>query len=163
MYSKFKRHQTKNIILLSATACALFLIMACSSDDNPTTPIVFQDTAPIKAMVEGNWTVTNYIDHTLVQTDHFTGYTFNFASSGVLTAFNGTDTVTGTWSVTNDQTIDDSSSDFIDLNIAFVAPPDFEDISDDWDFISKSETKLELIDVSGSSDNTDYLTFEKVN
>lgn len=81
----------------------------------------------------------------------------------MLTAFNGTDTVTGTWSVTNDQTIDDSSSDFIDLNIAFVAPPDFEDISDDWDFISKSETKLELIDVSGSSDNTDYLTFEKVN
>jgi len=38
---------------------------------------------------------------------------------------------------------------------------DFEDLNDDWDFISQSATKVELIDVSGGNGGTDYLTFEK--
>ena len=37
----------------------------------------------------------------------------------------------------------------------------FEDLNDDWDFISQSSTKIELIDVSGGNGGTDYLTFEK--
>jgi hypothetical protein len=38
---------------------------------------------------------------------------------------------------------------------------DFEDLNDDWDFISQSANKIELLDVSGGSGETDYLTFEK--
>jgi hypothetical protein len=38
---------------------------------------------------------------------------------------------------------------------------DFEDLNDDWDIISRSSTKIELIDISGGNGGTDYLTFEK--
>jgi hypothetical protein len=54
-----------------------------------------------------------------------------------------------------------SSSDDLDFNISFASPPDFEELSDDWDFISQSSSKIELIDVSGGNGGTDYLTFEK--
>jgi len=49
----------------------------------------------------------------------------------------------------------------LDFNIFFASPPDFEDLSDDWDFISHTSTKIELIDMSGGNGGTDYLTFEK--
>jgi hypothetical protein len=39
---------------------------------------------------------------------------------------------------------------------------DFEDLVDDWDFISVSNTKIELIDISGGNGGTDYLTFERL-
>jgi hypothetical protein len=43
------------------------------------------------------------------------------------------------------------------------APADFiDDLSDDWDILSYSATKIELIDVSGGNGGTDYLTFEKI-
>ena len=38
---------------------------------------------------------------------------------------------------------------------------DFEDLNDDWDIISQSSSKIELIDISGGNGGTDYLTFEK--
>jgi hypothetical protein len=49
----------------------------------------------------------------------------------------------------------------LDFNIFFAAPPDFENLSDDWDFILYKSTKIELIDMSGGNGGTDYLTFEK--
>lgn len=37
----------------------------------------------------------------------------------------------------------------------------FEDLNDNWDFVTHSSTKIELIDSSGGNGETDYLTFEK--
>ena len=37
----------------------------------------------------------------------------------------------------------------------------FEELNDDWDVVSQSATKIELIDVSGGNGGTDYLTFER--
>ena len=76
-------------------------------------------------------------------------------------------TVNGSWSITDDD--DDSSDDDsdgdssndIDFNIVFNAPDDFTELSDDWDIISKSDSKIELIDISGGNGGTDLLTFEK--
>jgi len=141
-----------------------FSANSCSSSDKPLPIVPPASTATISATAsQGTWHVTKYVDHTLDQTDHFTGYTFTFGANNVLTATNadGTITVTGTWSVTNNQTGDDSPNNPIDFNILFSTPADFEDISDDWDIISISATKIEMTDVSGSSSNTDFITFEK--
>ena len=43
----------------------------------------------------------------------------------------------------------------------FVAPPDFEDLTDDWDIVSRTNTQVQLIDISGGGGGTDYLTFQK--
>ncbi len=49
----------------------------------------------------------------------------------------------------------------ISILILHLFTTDFEELSDDWDIISHSSTKIELIDISGGNGGTDYLTFEK--
>ena len=136
----------------------LLLLSSCSSDDDNSTDNGTQD--QIENNVEdGTWQITKFIDSGDVETNHFTGYNFTFNSSGVLNANNGTNSYNGSWSITDSSS--SSSSDDFDFNISFASPTDFEELSDDWDFISQTSTKIELIDVSGGNGGTDYLTFEK--
>lgn len=77
-----------------------------------------------------------------------------------MNASNGTNNFDGTWSITGSNSGDDSQND-LELNINFNLSNDFEDLNDDWDFISQSPVKIELIDISGGNGGTDYLTFGK--
>lgn len=49
----------------------------------------------------------------------------------------------------------------IDFNIFFSAPVDFAELSEDWNIVSYTATKIELIHQSGGNGDTDLLTFEK--
>jgi hypothetical protein len=151
----------KKIILIPMLFCLFMLNVAsmCSSDDDSNTT---QDPTPvINTAAQGTWRVTSYIDSGNDETNHFTGYNFTFGSGGVLTATNGSNTVTGTWSVTNDDSNDDSPSNDLDFNIGFSAPANFADLTDDWDIVSYSDTTISLIDVSGGNGGTDTLIFTK--
>ncbi len=108
----------------------------------------------------GTWRITRFIDSGTDETYHFNGYNFTFNSSGVVNANNGTNSYNGSWSITDSNSNDDSTDD-LDFNINFNLTNEFEELNDDWDFISQSATKIELIDVSGGNGGTDYLTFEK--
>lgn len=78
----------------------------------------------------------------------------------MLTASNGTTMYSGSWSVTDSNSNDDTLSD-LDFTILFTDPANFAALSDDWDIQSRTASKIELIDVSGGNGGTDYLTFEK--
>ena len=54
-----------------------------------------------------------------------------------------------------------TSSGDIDFNIFFASPADFSELSEDWDIITNSSSKIELMHVSGGNGGTDLLTFEK--
>ena len=138
------------------------MLSSCSSnDDDGGSNSNATEIAAIENTVEsGSWRITYFYDTDSDETNNFTGYTFSFGSDGVLTASNATNTHTGSWSIT-DSSSSSSSSDDIDFNIAFSAPPNFEELSDDWEIIMRSSTKIELIDISGGNGGTDYLTFEK--
>lgn len=149
---------------------ALFslLIMSCSTSDdsddtNNNNQNNTQEITQIENEVEaGTWQITSYIDSGQDETNDFTGYDFTFSSNGTLSANNGNITINGSWSVTDSSSSDDSSSDDdIDFNILFSAPPEFSDLSDDWDVVSHTSTRLVLIDVSGGNGGTDNLVFEK--
>ncbi|VXB53996.1 conserved exported hypothetical protein [Flavobacterium sp. 9AF] len=133
----------------------------CSNDDDVSSSN--QDPTPvINAASQGTWRITLYEDSGNNETANFAGYNFTFAASNVLTASNGVNTYTGTWSVTNTDVNDDSSSNDLDFNIAFLSPEMFSnELTDDWDIQSYSSTKIELVDVSGGNGGTDFLTFEK--
>ncbi|WP_083478231.1 hypothetical protein [Lacinutrix himadriensis] len=152
--------KTINLAMLLLFAFTL-LSSTCSSDDDDGNSN--NNSAEINAitnsMESGNWTITYFYDTDSDETSDFNGYTFNFATNGVLTATNGVNTYTGTWSVTDDSS--SSSDSDIDFNIAFSSPPDFEELSDDWDIISYSSTEIKLVDISGGNGGTDYLTFQK--
>lgn len=139
------------------------LSTTCSSDDEG----IYDNSAEIQEVVNlaqsGTWIVTYFFDTDSDETSDFAGYQFSFDSDGILAATNGSSTITGTWSVTNDSSSSNSRTDDddIDFNISFSSPADFEELSDDWDIVSTSTNKIELIDVSGGNGGTDYLTFEK--
>ncbi|NND63794.1 MAG: hypothetical protein HKN48_11460 [Flavobacteriaceae bacterium] len=116
----------------------------------------------------GTWIITYFFDTDSDETSDFNGYIFSFNTDGSLVATKGNNTVTGTWSVQDDSSNnssddDGNSTDDDDFNIFFPVPDtnDFEDLNDDWDIISVSNNKIELIDVSGGNGGTDLLTFEK--
>lgn len=135
----------------------LLLFAACNKDDEDAPAIQDEVQSNIQS---GTWQITKFIDSGEDETDHFTGYNFTFNTSGVLNASNGNNNYGGTWSITGSNSGDDSQND-LDLNISFNLTNDFEDLNDNWDFLSQSPLKIELIDISGGNGGTDYLTFEK--
>jgi len=147
------------ILLLSV----FLLSSTCSSDDDDGTPN--DNSGQIQQiMVEaqsGTWRITSYIDSGQDETSDFSGYNFLFESNGTLTATKDDLTRTGSWSVTDSSSND--SSDDIDFNIFFNVPESdiFEDLNDDWDIVSHSETMIKLRDVSGGNGGTDTLTFQR--
>ncbi|MEQ9466405.1 MAG: hypothetical protein RLN88_03285 [Ekhidna sp.] len=128
---------------------------------NPSTNCTSQIQSTIQANVQsGTWRIKKFVDSDTDETIHFANYNFTFMSSGVLRATNGTNDYEGTWSITDSNSNDDSQDD-LDFNIHFNLTNDFEDLNDDWDFISQSASEIELTDISGGSGETDLLTFEK--
>ncbi|WP_439152040.1 hypothetical protein [Winogradskyella sp.] len=150
------------ILMLSIT----LMSSMCSSDDDDGSPNDYsQQIAQIEDTAEsGTWRITNFNDSGDNETSDFNGYNFTFNSDGSLVATNGSNTMTGTWSITDDSSSDDSNDDDdIDFNIFFPVPDtnDFEDLNDDWDVVTTTSTRIELIDISGGNGGTDMLTFEK--
>lgn len=135
----------------------LLFAMGCTDDDGPSNNTQNEIESDVQ---KGTWKITKFIDSDKDETNDFAGYDFTFLSSGVLRADNGATQYDGTWSITDSNSNDDSQDD-LDFNINFNLANDFEDLNDDWDIISRSSTKIELIDVSGGNGGTDYLTFEK--
>lgn len=129
---------------------------SCSSSDDADVTATINSQEVITTVQSGSWRITNFVDSGVDETDDFNGYVFTFGSDGTLTAVNNAIVINGTWSVDDD----DSSSD-IDLNIFFASPPDFAELTEDWDIVSRSNTQIQLTDVSGGNGGTDFLTFQK--
>ena len=152
--------------LLMMLGFSLMSSMCSNDDDGGSLNNNSQQIAQIESTAEsGSWRITNFNDSGQNETSDFAGYAFTFNSDGSLIASNGSNSLTGTWSVTDDSNSNDDSSsdDDIDFNIFFPVPEsnNFEDLNDDWDITSVSSTRIELIDISGGNGGTDILVFEK--
>lgn len=111
----------------------------------------------------GDWKISYFNDSGVDETSNFSGYSFTFQTDGSLIAHNVSNTYTGTWSITNSDINDDSSSpNDLDFNIFFNLTNLFSELNEDWDIVSYSSTKVELMHVSGGNGGTDYLTFVKI-
>jgi hypothetical protein len=151
----------RNLRFLQLSFCAILLnlVFSCSNDSSSNNSV--DPTPVINTVKTGTWRITFYEDSGVNETTNFTGYNFTFAPSSVLTATNGSNTYTGTWSVTIDNSGDDSPSNDLDFNIAFTSPVNFADLTDDWNILERTDTKIKLVHVSGGNGGTDYITFEK--
>ena len=130
-------------------AFGLFILVGFSSckKDDSTTPST-------SGMIQGLWKVTSYIDSGNNETNHYTGYSFEFKSGGVVTATKSGSTISGTWSTGSD----DSQSK---LYLTFSTAP-FIELNDDWHIMQQTSAIIKLEDVSGGNGGTDNLTFEKI-
>ena len=150
----------KKIKFLSLLFLIFMLNVASMCSDDNDLPSNVNQTQVVNTVVSGTWRITNYVDSGINETTNFTGYNFTFASNNQVTAVGNGLTVSGTWSVTDSNSNDDSLND-LDFKLSFSAPANFNELSDDWDIISRTDTKIELRDISGGNGGTDYLTFEK--
>jgi hypothetical protein len=141
----------KTTILIFAII-SVFAFTSCEDDSNNTN--VGTPTDVTNTVQTGDWKITYFYDSDKEETSNYTSYKFTFSDDGILTANNGSSTVTGTWSTGND----DST---VKMIISFASPDMFEELSDDWHVIERTSTKIRLEDVSGGDGGTDYLTFEK--
>ena len=128
---------------------SFFLLASC--EDDSTNNIVNSNDV-VETAQTGSLSISYYNDSGDDETYHYVGYSFSFADGGVLSAQKGDQTITGTWSVGTD----DSTTKFI---INFSAPEIFEELSDDWHVVERTESIIKLEDVSGGDGSVDYLTF----
>jgi hypothetical protein len=143
-------------LLLIIVVMMLYGISSCSKDDsNPSAT----DTV-VSTVSAGTWKITYFFDTDKEETSNFIGYNFTFGSNNVLTASNGTTAYNGYWSIMNNSSNDDSL-DNVDFIITFSSPANFEELSEDWEILSRTDRKIELKHVSGGNGGTDLLTFEK--
>jgi hypothetical protein len=152
----------KNINLMHKAVYLMLiclLITSCSSDDENSNDNS-QEITEIETTAEsGSWRITNLNDSGEDETSDFAGYDFTFNSDGSIIADNGANTMTGNWSVTEDNDSDDA----IEFNILFPISNtnDFEDLNDDWDIESISSTRIALIDIGEGNEGDEIPTFEK--
>lgn len=152
----------KNVILSVLFLC--FIIGACSSgSDDEIKKVTAIDIEAIKAAVTNcSWVVSYYLDSNKEETSDYNGYTFTFNADGSLGVTNGTTSVSGAWSILNDDnSTDDSSDDSVELKIFFSSPEILVELSDDWDITKYTSSMIDLLDVSGGDGTTDFLTFTK--
>jgi hypothetical protein len=141
----------------------LLIVWGCEDISNPD---AVQIESVKKEVASGGWIISRFEDSGKDETGDFAGFVFEFLASGSVTATKGGTIYTGNWSITNssgnsNRQVNDSSPDDLDFNIFFNLTNEFEDLNDDWDIVSYSSSKIELIDVSGGNGGIDYLTFVK--
>jgi len=140
--------------------CTLTMI-SCSKDDANDNSSGTNANQMATIAQNGVWRITHFFDTDEDETSNFTGYQFSFRADGTLLATKGGTTVTGTWSIMDGSNSSSSSDEDFNIFFSVSDTSDFEDLNDDWDIISVSPTKIELIDISGGNGGTDFLTFEK--
>lgn len=133
--------------VMSVLALATLSLMACNKTNVNPSP---NETA--SQITKSKWKITYLYDSSNGNiTSTFQDYTFEFKDPNIITALSNNDTQAGLW-ITK---IDDSKTE-LDLN--FAASGIWDKLSDDWEVISVSNTKIELVD---DNSNEEKLTFEK--
>ena len=146
----------KKLKLISILSLLFVLnVASMCSDDDDTSSQVSNPTEITSTLADGQWIVTLYKENDVVKTNNYSGYNFTFGTDSALSATNGTTTQSGDWS-----TYADSGYTKLDMMFTALDGP-FEEISEDWNVISRTATKIELKHVSGGDGSIDYLTLEK--
>lgn len=130
-------------IALFAITLAMLSVSCDKEEVNNSTEV-----ESTKATVQnGTWRVTTLEDSGEDETADFAGYLFTFAENGQSSATNNNNTLTGTWAIRNDRDEDDSEDD-VEFIINFPVPETsiFDDLNEDWDIVSVTDTRIELID-----------------
>ncbi len=135
--------------ILSLFFIATVLFSSCKKDDAPT----ITTTNVTSTLISGNWRISYFAESGVDKTSNYNGNAFTFGSGGIITAVKSTTTVTGSWSIGND----DSK---VKLVLVFTTS-NFTSLTEDWHVLERTDTKIRTQHVSGGSGTIDYLTFEK--
>ncbi len=131
---------------------AVVIFASCSSDDDNVR--LDQPDAITIILPEGEWKIAKFIEDDEDKTSQFSSFAFKFSANGTVTAQNDILSESGSWSY-------DGSDSEPELDINFPDGSILDDISDDWDIVSVSTSRIELSD-KDSDGQIDILTFVKI-
>ncbi|MBK9257622.1 MAG: hypothetical protein IPM42_19355 [Saprospiraceae bacterium] len=132
----------------------LFIVMiffSCSNSESSGDNINPTDIQ--NSLISKQWIVKYYYDRDKEKTSDFSGYVFEFRSDKVVKAIKASQVINGIWNLRND-------SGKTKMDLAFSGNDKFEEISEDWEVVKKTETIIELKHISGGDGHQDLLTFE---
>ena len=166
--------KSKNLKLASFFLMSIILV-SCESDDQSETMPRFDSLDVISAQAfvgEGEWLVTEFRDDDDLDDDDsydtidFEGYVFEFNGDGSVTATLGDSVFTGAWRIEleddSDDDDDDDDSGEMEFYLEFNASNDIlEEISDDWEILEYSDTRIRLGDDDDLDDDDELLVFER--
>lgn len=147
--------KTRNLIHFILLLSLVFI--SCEATDDNSNTEMFNTEAIRATAISGMWTISLFEEDGKNETSDFSGFEFAFNEDGSIQAINGDATISGAWSIQSD----DDDDDDIDFNIFFTSPANFTELSDDWDMVSYSTSRIELKDISGGDGSIDRLIFEK--
>lgn len=136
--------------LTIALVLALMATMgACKNNLSDLTPAQIEDKAT------GKWKVVEYVEDGNDETHHFNGYTFDFESSGTLTATYSGGTNSGTWSVVR--------NDGKEKMVILISGTDaLDEMMDDWVIAELTNKRMQLEDDSNTATDYERLVLEKI-
>ena len=148
----------KNLVYL----CVLIISFGCGDDSDPAGNPKVEEVQDF--VTNGKWQVGYFFNADKDETEKYSQYTFQFLPNGLLAASDGPASLSGGWSVMHQSDSNDDSRDYgdIDFNISFTSVPVLAELSEDWEIISASNTKIELRNISGGNGSIDLLTLQKV-
>ena len=124
---------------------------SCQHDDNsnptPANPVV--NTTPAGS----GWRVSLFNERSENKTNDYTGYTFEFASSGTMTAVRNGQTTNGTW-----RQFRNDGLDRFEIQLS-TTDNNLQELNDDWVIVSKSDALISLKDDNPTSN--EQLQFSK--
>jgi len=120
-----------------------FALSACThrAEVLPVTP------ASSSGPAAGNWTVISYTDQGVDETPDFGGYIFIFNSDGTFTATRKQVSVTGNWSIA-----DNNSQQKLVLTISSAADAHLAELNEDWVISLMTASNINLLDDKGQHD-----------
>jgi hypothetical protein len=144
-------------ILYVVISCIVLTSTSCTHDTNlnaaPANTTGSSGTGSNAQTPGSGWRVTLFSETSENKTSHFSGYQFDFAANGTISATGNGQTVTGAWSQYQDDGVTKLA---ISLN---TTDKDLSELNDDWVLISKSDTFISLKD--DNSAKNEQLQFSK--
>jgi hypothetical protein len=134
----------RNLLVIALLATSLLANVGCTKSAKKS------DTGPTP--LTGDWKVTYYFDQGQLRTEDYTDYTFDFKPKNAITATVNDQTSFGYWAISTREATQK-------LNIGFNTGDDkLSELTDDWDVIFVSETKVELSDNDASGSHIVHFT-----
>jgi len=123
-------------------------LLACDEDDNVSPTSNDVDSVAAFLRNDNGLIITLLTDDEDNETYYFDSYVFNFNSNGSVVATDANDTINGTYAVSRDD-------GRVELRIDFPSVQNFDELDDDWYFISIDQNTIRF------NDDEDRLEFQQ--
>ena len=107
-------------------------------------------------MMGGDWVVASYVEADMDSTVDYNGYSVQFMAEYQISVLEGGEAFgMGLWRVLR------NSDQELKVYLNFGDSMPFDELTDDWTFVSITDTRIELKDISGGDGSISTLVFEK--